>query len=179
MDILSLLDKDRQKWIKITISLGCPEDYAEDIVHDMYIKISSFEDTKRLLYENTGEINYWYIILTLRSACYDYLKSRNKFVSWEPFEGIDELPDIKKEIAFEVLYDKIISATNEFGRYGSKLTQMYFKTDYSLRQIASESTISLSSIFNSIKVYRNILKERFGEDFEDYCNGDYDKIKKD
>lgn len=176
MEILHILDKDRSKWIKIVINLGCPEDYAEDIVHDMYLKIASFDDTKRLMYSD-GEVNYWYIILTLRSVCYDYLKLKNRVVHWNIIETEDECVNLDREEAFDVIYDKIISATNEFGRYGSKLAQAYFKTDLSLRQIASETTISLSSIFHSIKMYKAILKERFGEDFEDYCNEDYDKIK--
>lgn len=177
MDILSILDRDRDKWIKITLNLGCPEDYAEDVVHDMYLKIHSYNDTKRFMYENTGEVNYWYIILTLRSVCYDFLRVKNKEVTWQPFEAEYEHLDLKREEAFMLIYDKVIAGCNEFGRYGSKLTQMYFKTDYSLRQIASESNISLSSIFHSIKTYKSILKDRFGEDFEDYMNGDYDKIK--
>lgn len=177
MDILSLLEKDRNKWIRIVINLGCPTEYAEDVVHDMYIKIASFKDTERLMYENTGEINYWYIILTLRSVCYDFLKEKNRKVSWEPLDEISENVDVDREVAFNIIYDKIIAATNEFGIYGSKLTQVYFKTDYSLRQIASETTISLSSIFHSIKAYKMILQQRFGEDFEDYMNEDYDHIK--
>ena len=177
MDILSLLEKDRNKWVRIVINLGCPVQYAEDVVHDMYLKIAGFKDTERLMYENTGEVNYWYIILTLRSVCYDFLKEYNKKVSWEPFDVAGEMVNLDKERAFNVIYDKLIAATNEFGMYGSKLTQVYFKTDYSLRQIASETTISLSSIFHSIKAYKMILQERFGEDYEDYINGDYDKIK--
>jgi DNA-directed RNA polymerase specialized sigma24 family protein len=177
MEILSLLDKDRDKWIKIVINLGCPAFYAEDVVQDMYIKIALLDNNKRIMYEDSGEVNYWYIILTLRSVCYDFLKSHKKYVDWEPIEMDQDTIDLEREAAFERLYQKIIAATNEFGKYGSKLTQIYFKTDYSLRQIASETTISLSSIFHSIKGYKIILQQRFGEDFEDYINGDYNHIK--
>lgn len=177
MDILSLLDKDRDKWIKIVVNLGCPVFYAEDIVQDMYLKINSLENNGKIMYENTGEVNYWYIILTLRSVCYDFLKSQNKYVDWSVVEVESESNDVSKEEAFNRLYSKIIEATNEFGKYGSKLSQVYFKTDLSLRQIASETNISLSSIFHSIKVYKSILQDKFGEDFEDYKNGDYNHIK--
>ena len=43
----------------------------------------------------------------------------------------------------------------------------------SLRQISKGSKISLTSLFNSVKNYKNILKEKFMEDVEDYLNGDY------
>lgn len=177
MEILTILNRDRKKWINIVINLGCPEEYSEDVVHDMYLKIASYGDSKKIMYENTGEVNYWYIILTLRSVCYDFLRHKNRFVNWTPFDIEYEPLNLKKEEAFMLMYDNVISACNDFGRYGSKLTQMYFKTDYSLRQIASESNISVSSIFHSIKNYKSILKDRFGEDFEDFINEDYDKIK--
>ncbi len=177
MDILSLLEKDRLKWVKIVINLGCPPSYAEDVVQDMYLKIASLDNNKRIMFEDSGEVNYWYIILTLRSVCYDFLKSQNKFVDYNLVETESDSIDINKEEAFDRLYNNIIQATNKFGRYGSKLTQAYFKTDLSLRQIASQSNISLSSIFHSIKMYRAMLVEEFGEDFEDYKNGDYNHIK--
>ena len=47
----------------------------------------------------------------------------------------------------------------------------------SLRQISKGANISLTSIFNSIKNYRAILKDKFVEDIEDYLNGDYHLIK--
>ena len=177
MDILVILDKDRSKWLSIVINLGCPIEYSEDVLHDMYLKIHSMGDTDRFMYKDSGEVNYWYIILTLRSVCYDFLRLRNKQISWKPFDEEYEPLNLEREEAFNVIYDNIIEACNEFGRYGSKLTQMYFKTDYSLRQIASETNISLSSIFHSIKIYKSTLQDKFGEDFEDFMNGDYDKIK--
>ena len=46
-----------------------------------------------------------------------------------------------------------------------------------LRQISGGTNISLTSIFNSIKNYKAILKNKFVEDIEDYLNGDYHLIK--
>jgi len=43
----------------------------------------------------------------------------------------------------------------------------------SLRQISKGANISLTSIFNSIKNYKAILRNKFIEDIEDYLNGDY------
>jgi len=39
------------------------------------------------------------------------------------------------------------------------------------------SGISLTSIFNSMKENKRILKEKFSEDYEDFKNGDYNLIK--
>jgi hypothetical protein len=47
-----------------------------------------------------------------------------------------------------------------------------------MRKLAKETNISVTSIFNSCKNYKDIIKSKFGEDFEDYLNGDFDLIKK-
>ena len=46
----------------------------------------------------------------------------------------------------------------------------------SMRKLAKETKISVKSIFNSCKNYKDILKSKFGEDFEDYLNGDFNLI---
>jgi len=48
--------------------------------------------------------------------------------------------------------------------------------DYELRDIATGSGISLTSIFNSMRTNKQILKEKFAEDWEDFKNGDYNLI---
>jgi len=56
------------------------------------------------------------------------------------------------------------------------LFKLYRDTDFSMRDIAKETTISLISIFHSIKTYKTILKEKFQKDYEDYINNDYSNI---
>ena len=60
--------------------------------------------------------------------------------------------------------------------YDKKLFKLYYKTDMSMRKLAKETKISVTSIFNSCKNYKDILKSKFGEDFEDYLNGDFNLI---
>ena len=46
----------------------------------------------------------------------------------------------------------------------------------SMRDIAKETNISLISIFNSIKNYKEILNTKFSKDYQDYINNDYNGI---
>ena len=46
----------------------------------------------------------------------------------------------------------------------------------SMRDIASETNISLISIFHSIKNYKEILKTKFQKDYQDYITNDYSNI---
>ena len=46
-----------------------------------------------------------------------------------------------------------------------------------MRKLASETGISLTSIFTTIKNCKNRIKENIGEDYQDYNNKDYELIK--
>jgi predicted DNA-binding protein YlxM (UPF0122 family) len=46
----------------------------------------------------------------------------------------------------------------------------------SMRDIATETNISLISIFHSIKNYKEILSTKFQKDYQDYINNDYNQI---
>ena len=47
----------------------------------------------------------------------------------------------------------------------------------SIRKLASETKISWVSIFNSLKHLKKDLREKLYEDWEDFKNNDFDKIK--
>jgi predicted DNA-binding protein YlxM (UPF0122 family) len=68
---------------------------------------------------------------------------------------------------------KLAREINSWHSYDAKLCNTYYSGNMSLRQISKGTNISLTSIFNSIKNYRAILKDKFIEDIEDYLNGDY------
>ena len=68
---------------------------------------------------------------------------------------------------------KLAKEINSWHVYDAKLCNTYYLSDMSLRQISKGTNISLTSIFNSIKNYKSILRNKFIEDVEDYLNGDY------
>ena len=45
-----------------------------------------------------------------------------------------------------------------------------------MREIAEETDISLTSIFNTLSNCKKRLKHSVGEDFDDYLNGEYELI---
>ena len=176
MRILELLAKDHKKWVNLVEKLGASSWVSEDIVQDAYIKISRMKNPEKFMYKE-NEPNYWYFCLTLNSVYVDHCKKNS--IPTESFDfslAPSEDADIEKEESWERLYVNIIAYINSFGKYGSVLSQMYFKTDYSLRDLSEMGDIGLSSLYNSIKKYRQDIRDEFGEDYEDFKNGDYDKI---
>jgi len=53
----------------------------------------------------------------------------------------------------------------------------YFPSDLSIRKIAHETNISWVSIYNTLKLAKEELRETFKEDWEDYKNNDYELLK--
>lgn len=187
--MLEIIAKNHELWLKMVINLGCPKDVAEDIVQSMYIKIHRLvKDGRRIMYSD-DEVNRFYIYLTLRNMYFDYKKAKNKYTFFEYMESDDydsndetfiyEETDTGKFEAFEYLNDKISEEIHTWQKYDIILARLYLLTDYSMRDISDRSGISLTSIFNSIKNYKQILKEKLGEHWEDYINGDYHLLKED
>ena len=57
------------------------------------------------------------------------------------------------------------------------LFNLYKDSGKSMRTITKETGISTSSIFNTLKNCKDIIREEIGEDYEDYLNEDYELIQ--
>jgi predicted DNA-binding protein YlxM (UPF0122 family) len=180
--MLEKLAENHTLWIKMVVNMGCDKHIAEDIVQSMYLRIHRLvTDEKKIMY-NDDEVNRFFIYVTLKNMFVDFVKARNKYTFFEYMEtddieeGIEDI-EFDEQEAFHNLVDSMSSEIMSWERYDIILSQLYFKTDLSLRDIANGSGISLMSIYNSIKNYKNILNNKFMDDYQDYMNGDYHLIK--
>lgn len=180
--MLELLARKHNLWISMVLSFGCNLDDAQDIVQSMYLRMHRYiKDEKKIMY-NDEEVNRFFIYVTLKNMYISFMKSRDKyqfFDIWEhegAVEFKEEVFDHAMDSAFERLLAMISGEMSTWHRYDRILSEKYFKSDYSLRDIAIGSGISLTSIFNTIKTNKKILKKKFKEDWEDFKNGDYHKI---
>jgi hypothetical protein len=83
--------------------------------------------------------------------------------------------DSEEEEAFSFILDKIERITSSWKVYDKQLFDLYFIQGQSLRQISSGAGIGLNSIHNSVKSYRQILKNELSGDLAYYFEH-YDKI---
>jgi DNA-directed RNA polymerase specialized sigma24 family protein len=170
-------------WIKMLIDMGCSVYVAEDIVQSMYLRLHKYvKDEKKIMYKN-DEVNRFFVYVTLKNMFFSYRKAANKYTFLEiredevvEDEDIVFIRDEAMEIAFDRLMYKIEGEMDSWHKYDRILSEKYLKSSYSLRDIASGSGISLTSIFNSMRENKRILKEKFSEDWEDFKNGDYNLI---
>lgn len=180
--MLELLAKDHNVWVRMVVSFGAKKHIAEDIVQSFYLRMHRYiKDESKIMY-NDDEVNKFFVYVTLKNMWKTYKKSSGRYdfyEAWDEEMVDDSVPseyheDINR--AFNQMLTKVSDEMKEWHRYDRILSEKYFKSDYSLRDIAKGSGISLTSIFNTIRTNRKILKDKFGEDWEDFKNGDYDLI---
>ena len=182
--MLDLLCKYQNEWVAICKALGVPNYLVDDIIQDMYLKVhNASKNGSNIMYSET-EPNKYYIYITLRNLYFDWLKSKSKHrvVSIDDDEVILSLEsdtlDSDKFNAMERLLEKIDEKVDSWEHdYDKNLFYVYYLGNVSMRDLSKHTGISLTSIFNSCKRYKRHLKLHLGEDYEDFLNGDYNKIK--
>jgi DNA-directed RNA polymerase specialized sigma24 family protein len=85
--------------------------------------------------------------------------------------------EVDKHEAYLKILGKIEQEVDSWHWYDQKLFELYRDTDLSIRDIAAETTISSSSIFNTLKNCKEKIRVAVGEDYTDYKNEDYELIK--
>ncbi len=190
--MMKLLSKYHKLWISMGISMGIPSHLVEDFVQEMYLRLNKYvKEPKKIMYNET-DINKFYVYITIKNLYNDYLKERNRhhmvrlddidvtFEIVEPTPEAQRKAEVEKQRAEERLIDLIQDEVGSWDSwYDQKLFKVYYETDISMRKLSKDTNISVTSIFNSCKNYKQILNTKLAEDFQDYINGDFHLIKKD
>jgi len=183
-------------WIRIAYSFLNSKEDAEDLVQDMYIKLDRLNiELYNVKYGD--DVNKYYFYTVLRNMAFTFIKKRKDNIDINDLEISNEDIDEGKE-CFSNLIDLVSNEVETWSYYDRTLFEVYMYSGLSFRDMAYGSTkeaklisntkslgvqsvvdgngISVSSMFNTIKKCKAKLKEKFGEDFEDYFNNDFDKI---
>ena len=189
--MLEILSKNHSTWVAMGLSMGIPQDMVEDFIHEAYLRLNKYVETPEKIMYNKTEINRFYVYITIKNLWTDYNKAKTKYTVYKiddyngeynfntPEWALYEEVNYEKEKAQEYILTKINQEVESWDYwYDKKLFKLYYNTDLSLRKLASETNISVTSIFNSCKNYKEIIRSKFGEDFEDYLNGDFELINK-
>ena len=177
--MLEKLAERHSEWVDIVTKLGCDPFVAEDVVQEAYLRLHGYrEKVESKIITPEGEVNLFYMFVTLRNLLRDTMNIENNYVGVDEFlfEESEEEADLVMEDAYNRLIKKVKEEANSWGSYHSKLFNLYFMTDYSMRDISKGTDIGLTHIYNNLKSYREIIVERLGEDYEDFLNGDYEQI---
>jgi len=183
---LELLAKKHNKWIGYVLNMGCNYSFAEDVVQDAYIKTCEYLQKGANIDYGDEEVNDFYFYMVLRSVFINGIKkpSLNYFI-YPDAETMDrylsniteEYVDLDEQEGHKRLIKGIFKEVNTWESYHQTLFVAYFTSGLSLDKLADATGIGRASLYNSIRKYREVVKDMFNEDVEDYRNGDYDKIK--
>jgi RNA polymerase sigma factor (sigma-70 family) len=177
MKWLNEVAKQHKEWVRIVNSFG--EDFfAEDIVQETYIMLMKWSSEEKMF--NNGKVNKTYMWLSLRNTFLMHLRKSGKMakVSLEHIAMLQQEPseELKHE-SYSKILDVLDDEINNWHWYDQKLFKLYKDTDLSMRDISKETSISVTSIFHTIKQCKTRINESVGESYEDYKNGDYELIK--
>jgi DNA-directed RNA polymerase specialized sigma24 family protein len=173
---LKQVAQHHKEWIKIINSFG-EYDYAEDIVQETYIALYKYADATKII-DASGNVRKGYVFFTLKSLFFQYYNKKmkvNKVSIDEQFTLFDD-SNLDEHNAYNDICLLIDEEIKNWHWYDEKLFKLYRDSDMSMRDIAKETNISLISIFNSIKNYKEILNTKFNKDYQDYINNDYNGI---
>jgi|11_taG_2_1085331.scaffolds.fasta_scaffold00518_20 DNA-directed RNA polymerase specialized sigma24 family protein len=151
-------------------SFGVTNDEANELVQQMYIRIDKYVESKNKILYKEDEVNTFYVYVTLRNL---YLSRFHKitgshFVIDPDVDAPHIDHNMEAEERFNALVDKIDLITSDWYWYDKKLWDVYFYWSKSMRSIAKETRISLSSIFNTLTNGKAKVKSELKEEYEEY-----------
>lgn len=184
---LSKLATRHKDWIAMVESLGCNKSESEDVVQDAYLKVYERLSKGVDITYGDEDVNGFYMYMTLRSIFLNKVKkkrdvwnavvdSSQESLDYHLNSLRDSYADMEMESAYDRLMNKIWSEVNSWDFYSRNVFIAYFTTNLSLTKLSNDTTIGRSSLYNSIRQYREIIKDMFSEDVEDFKNGDFNKI---
>ena len=186
MEEQRLIDKLADKhedWIRMAKSFGADIEQSNELVQSMYIRLVKYvdADSERIMYTK-DEVNTYYVYVTLRNL---FLSNAHSYKSDCDLDDtsksaqkayISQDLDLIFEQAHKVLFEKIDAIVNEWYWYDKKLWGIHFYDKVSMRGIAADTKISLSSIFNTLKNGKEKVRNQVGKEYENYCKAKSKKI---
>ena len=159
---MTTLEKIAQKhkdWLRIVKSFGCKNEYCEDIVQTMYIKVHT------LLSNGTDisygdDINHFYIYRILRSLFIDLCRKESKItkVNVEYLEKFVQEEELKEYKDIEGKMKQLDSVLDKIYWYDKKVFDL-ISGGMSIAELSKNSGISYYSLYNTYKNVKNLIKE--------------------
>jgi len=169
MNLLSILSKRHDDWLRMATKLG--SESPEDIVQDMYLRLHKYvKNPERILYEH-NEVNTFYVYCTIKNLVINEAREKTKGPELVGSEDIRRASDEawhQEDYDYDTdeVLDIIESEIDGWYWYDKTLFNIYFfkEPEKSIRKLSEATTISTSSIFNTIKNGKEKIKYRLKEE---------------
>jgi len=176
MSILNEVHKYHEDFKKQLMFLGCPEYLREDFIQDSYIKFYKASIGKQI------NNNKAFMATIVRNEYLQFCNKSKRQVDGQWIldnETAEEELDLEKELEDSSIIDDLIEIVPAFsnesssidiqGEYGElngyeiMILNLHYKEKVTMRKLAKESGITLSSIYNTIKKAKLKIKKQLDE----------------
>ncbi len=150
---------------------------ASDIVQMVFLRLLEMESEGRTNFYEEDSLNFFYVYRACINTALKYQRAKKKInkVSLEDFDVVDQEMEYDQINAMEKMIQKMEGEMEDLHWYDEKMMRIYMEGT-SMNKIHRETDIGLTSIKNTIKNGKARIYEEIKEDWEDFQNGDYDKI---
>ena len=170
--MLNEVAKKHKYWLKVAHSFGAGQ-FAEDIVQEMYLKLHRYIEAKTIQEKTLTT----YVYCIVRSLTLDLKRAQSKIKKVEVLDYyLTHESNSQSLEALETIYTKIDDEIKSWNWYDAKMFLTYVNSEFSQRDIASETGIKIGSVHYTIRKAGDKLKEAIGEDIQDYFNNDLELI---
>lgn len=175
--IIKILADKHNDWIYMAKSFGVGDDDANELVQQMYIRITDYvSDVEKIMYNET-EVNTYYVYVTLRNLYLSQFHKIDKRMVYSydlPTDQVDyqscRIKIEEEKEFFDQVIEKIDGIVDDWYWYDKKVFNIHFYNEMSMRKIAKETKISLSSIFNTLTNGKSKIKEGALKEYRRYLD---------
>ncbi len=174
-ELLQKLANKYDDWFNMAYSFKISKEQARELVQEMFVRIFDYvKDPQKIMYNDT-EVNTFYIYITLRNLYYANIHTSRKknpivhstdSITDDNFKGMyeDSLDYIEEKKEAEELFERVENLVEDWYWYDKGIFNLYYHKGMSMRRIAKETKISLSSIFNTLKNAKEAIRKEFARD---------------
>ena len=149
---------------------------ASDIVQMVFVRLLEMEGEGRTNFYEGDSLNFFYVYRASINTALKYQRAKKK-INKVSLDDIDlEIEDFPEEkLSMERMLDRMDQELSDLHWYDEKMIRIYMEGT-SMNKIHRETDIGLTSIKNTIKNGKARIHDRLREDWEDFQNGDHEKI---
>ena len=158
MTTLEKVASKHKDWLRIVKSFGCKNQYCEDIVQTMYLKVHTLINSGTDI-SYGDDINHFYIYRILRSLFIDLCRKEAKItkVNIDFLEKYIQEEDIKEYKDIEGKMKELDSLLDKVYWYDKKVFDL-ISEGMSIAELSKKSGISYYSLYNTYKNVKSLIK---------------------
>ena len=158
MTTLQKIGEKHNDWLRIVKSFGCKNQYCEDIVQTMYIKVHTLINSGTDI-SYGADINHFYIYRILRSLFIDLCRKEAKVtkVNLEHLERFVQEEEVQEYKDIEGKMKELDSLLDKVYWYDRKVFDL-ISEGMSIAELSKRSGISYYSLYNTYKNVKSLIK---------------------